>query len=580
MMRTKSSFFFLLIYIFISFSLFSQSKKNWVFAAEAFETESYTANSIVVNSFAKMLPARILEKMNTTLYRTLDEDEILARELFELKKSRSSLYLQLSSEIKKRDSLVVYSYTQKELDEQIAAETQKIEEIKDKLKENLNRNKELQIMLIKDPSKESKTGKKSSMFASFFKNIFEEQPETQVEKVSFYKNDINELYNYSDTLVKKDYLSDSFEKRMVDANINALLTGKLSNFDEFYYITVAVYSYPGKRIIATASEIGTLDDTEFMAHSIARQIMPFITNSLPVELNILVETSDEKIIPRVTIDEVMYSPIPEKISLQSGVHTLQFEGKNQKTCSTSYYFEGNTIYNISVKMEESVKNDIMISLVNNYPGTLYANSSAVEMNKYGQGEIQINGNIILGEFIGENEGEGAFYYIPENKIVSGQNYNLKIKPINSSDFIEQRRRSMYTSYSILVTSLIPFYYCKGQSVAYTNANSSNALTGNQLKTANGWILASNISTGITVGCGLWFIYELVRYFMAANSALPVTPKAGDLQIKDFQLNDNLLNFNKMEKNDVVINGDDVDSIPKNGESKVSEAIEENTEGEE
>ena len=59
---------------------------------------------------------------------------------------------------------------------------------------------------------------------------------------------------------------------------------------------------------------------------------------------------------------------------------------------------------------------------------------------------------------------------------------------------------------------------------------ANEQTQQQIDEANRWILASDISTGISVACGVWFVYELVRYLYAANSILP---KEAELAPMDF-----------------------------------------------
>ena len=40
--------------------------------------------------------------------------------------------------------------------------------------------------------------------------------------------------------------------------------------------------------------------------------------------------------------------------------------------------------------------------------------------------------------------------------------------------------------------------------------------------AKKWQTASNVTAGISIGCGVWFVYELVRYLIAANQVLPAT----------------------------------------------------------
>ena len=48
------------------------------------------------------------------------------------------------------------------------------------------------------------------------------------------------------------------------------------------------------------------------------------------------------------------------------------------------------------------------------------------------------------------------------------------------------------------------------------------------ETAKQWQNATNITRAITIGLGVFWGYELVRYLIAANSVLPQNARPGDL----------------------------------------------------
>ena len=91
---------------------------------------------------------------------------------------------------------------------------------------------------------------------------------------------------------------------------------------------------------------------------------------------------------------------------------------------------------------------------------------------------------------------------------------------------------MYLSYSILVTSLIPTIAANGKFDDYkTLLSGDNAAklssSGNYNKVYKDyqlWNISSKVFSGISIACGIWFAYELYRYFNAANSVLPVDTK--------------------------------------------------------
>lgn len=107
--------------------------------------------------------------------------------------------------------------------------------------------------------------------------------------------------------------------------------------------------------------------------------------------------------------------------------------------------------------------------------------------------------------------------------------SINVKPFDRSKYIEKRRRWMYTSYSVLIVSLIPTFYCYGNSFATSksyNINANNNLSGYSisLSDAQNWQTASNVCIGISCACGAWFVYELVRYLQSANTVLPAKAK--------------------------------------------------------
>ncbi|MCQ2575342.1 MAG: PEGA domain-containing protein [Treponema sp.] len=535
MMRFKRLIFIFLI--LLTTKAFSQSQSKWIMAAEKLEYEAVSSrNSKVIQGVAEMFPDRILEKMTMTLYRNLDNAEELDRKLYDLKKDRASLVLQLSSELKRRDSLVLNNYSQKELQKKIKEQEERIKDIKAKLQENRDKTAEAieNAGIVQNTAVESEKQQGNSeldKFSYLFKNIFvNDKNEPKTEKISLYKNDITARYESKLKGEEKDYTSKAFESEMVSNNINALMTGKLSVIEDYYFLTVDIYVYPGCRKIAAASEIGTLDEADFIASSIARQLTPGLTNALPVEINFNASfgEQEEGFIPPVVktyIDSVVYAKLPENIVLQSGVHTLQFEAEGFKSCGTSYYFAGNRTYNIELNFERTEDISFTVDLLKPVDGNgeLYVNGNALSKDKYGRSVVIVDGSVVLGQYTDVEKGS-AFFYLPENKIENNGNYALKLNPVDRDAYIEKHRRRMYTSYSVLVTSLIPYFYCKGQADNYTNAYNLEYLPEQQINKANAWILSSNITAGISISAGVWFAYELVRYLIAANSVLPVQAK--------------------------------------------------------
>ncbi|MCR4630315.1 MAG: PEGA domain-containing protein [Treponema sp.] len=531
--------------IFLIFAAcFSVSAADWIVAAQKFELTRGQTDS-VSNALATMIPSRILDNFGTNNFRTILKSEQNDREVYDLKKSQNSLFLQLSSEIKKRDSLVLGNYTKKELEEKIAEEDKKIKDIQKQILENVERRKELESMeeIAREsdsksagpspstgsnlPSGSNSTSKPASVtdsetserdkFTAFVRTFFEEEQEQAViEKISFYRNDASFLFTPSENAKNKDFLSFEYEKEMISASIQALITGKITIYGEYMAVAVEVYSYPNAKLIAATTEVGTVADVDFICSSIARELVPPLTNAMPVSIVFSISPSNSKLY----IDDVLQPELPQKLVLDSGVHSVLVEAEGYKNAGTSYFFNGNNVYNIEINLAQDMPGTVLFELADIPGGSLYANGLSYQKEESVPSEIKVNGENVLGQFITE-DGMNAFIYIDKNDAVSGKKLFAKPKLLSRTEYIEKRRRWMYTSYSVLIVSLIPYFYTKGLSESYVNAQASGATLDSQaLAQANMWSMASAITGGISIAAGGWFIYDLVRYLMSADSVLP------------------------------------------------------------
>ncbi len=552
-MTTKYSFCLkkltasLIIFLFCGVCFAAQtttSNTNWIIAAEQFASTQKKADPIS-NALTIDIPNRILEKLDNSLFREIPSDESYERETNKLKNDRLSLFLQLSNAVKKRDALVLENYTERELKTKIAAEEKTIQEIKDKIDENLKQQKEIRDKLLsnndsgKDTDRQSqgkntsekKDGKLNRTFEeykTFFKNVFEDEEEVIIEKITPYTGGSSNsggtgFYTRSSALNEADYGSKVFEDEMLAKKINALLYGQITIYGDYLFVTATVRVYPGAKELATVSEAGSIEELDLISDSIAQSLIPSITNSLPISLYVSISPPEAAKKAIVYIDEVIYQNNGELITLDSGVHFVQIVSENYRTAGTTYFFNGNTKYLVEVELEPSVQGELYLSHSKNLAGTFYQNGLTTPQSEDGKSVISINGDVVLGQFIAEN-GEGAFFYIPENMITNLNSLEINAKPFDRNDYIEKYRRKSYNAYSILIISLIPHFVAKGQYKAREGTDNAQV-----------WKIASTATSAVAIGCGAWFVYNLVRYFIAADSVIPVQPhkdKKADKKQKD------------------------------------------------
>lgn len=505
--------FFISVFIFFSEG-FSVAASDWVLAAQKFQLSEKQTDTIS-NALSSMIPSRILDNLGSNNFRTILDNEQYERELYDLKKNQNSLFLQLSSEVKKRDSLVLTSVSKKELEKKISEEDEKIQDIKNQIQENLTKRKELEETIRSEATERlvEKADSKNE-YGAFFKKLFSssEQEENLVEKITFYRNDSLSLYTPDAEALEKGYLSAEFEKEILSASIRALITGRISLYGEYMAVSVEVYGYPNAKSLVAVTEVGTVDDADFICSSIARQLVPPLSNSLPVTLYFALSPASSSLY----IDDVLLQEIPEKLTLDSGVHTVLLEADGYKSAGTNYFFAGNNTYRMEIKLQEDSFSKVRLYLPNAAGGTLYANGQLYQGDENGISDIKINGENVLSQFIRE-DGKNAFVYIGKNSFLGAETLSAKAKFVDRNEYIEKRRRWMYNSYTGLIISLIPLFYTQGVFSSYNNAA---YLDDQALQKANIWSIASNVSAGISIGMGAWFIFELVRYLKSADSVLP------------------------------------------------------------
>ena len=536
--KHKSSFkkFFLVLFsIFLFCSVInaedsSKSKSKWVIGAEKFSyTSAFKEDEAVVEGITQMFPNRIMEKLDEDWTHIEYPDERLEQTLYTLRKERLSLFLQLSSEHKKRDSLILQNYSKAKLKSKVREADKAISEIQKKISENLKLVDEAMQRYTKE-EKDRQSGlfnmddrSESKNFGKMFRNMFSKNAVLISERdISFYKDDQLAFFQPSEKAKKAGYQSFDYEKEIVSAGINSLITGSVTNYGDYYFVTVDVYDYPGGKINRSVSEVGKIEDADFISASLAHQIVITLTNGMPVEVNFTINPIEVRHKVRIYFDDVLQPPDMTHLMTESGVHAVKFVCDGYKDMGTSYFFEGNNLYTIEVNME--LQTEYYINVVNLLPfeGTFYAAGLQAESveDELSHARIKINDAQILGQFISE-EGYTTNYYVPKTFLVDENTVALKSHNFDANDYIDKRRRYMYGTYTLLMISMIPYFYTYGN--YYNAANLYNKGLGDY-DDALAWQTRNQICGGIAIGCGALFVYELVRYLVAANSVLPVKTK--------------------------------------------------------
>lgn len=563
MTTTNKSVFKKLIFIyFLIFSICtvyaqtSTGNSDWIIAAEKFSLLKGQKSSSVTEGFRETVPVGIMEQLCKTIERNVLPDERFERQKYKLRKERQSLYLQLSSEYKKRDALVLGDYSEFTLKSKIKDEDKAIKAIQEKIDDNLKELKKLEaeteqkmdLVYKVDLDDPDKSQSEMELIKNLIKKIFK-QDETVItqEKIVVYQNDFTRLYESSAKAKNHDYTSGFFENEMQSAGINTLLTGQISNYGDYLSISVDIYLYPGAKRIGSITEIGSSQELHLLTSSIANQIIPLLANAMPVLLNVTMTPPEaaEKCV--IYVDDVIHTSMDESILLESGVHTIQFVSDGYRTAGTSYYFKGNTRYNIEVNFETQTEAFMQIALRKPLLGDIFVNGEIGEKVNDTKTQIKINGTQVLGEFIAE-DGTTAFFYIPKDNYFDGAYVTINPKTFDREQYIDKRRRWMYGSYTLLILSLIPTFYTYGNLVNEAKLYNEGMVKYSEAIQKQ---KMANIFQNISIGCGVFFGFELVRYMLAANSVLPQKARAGDSALYEYYDSSLIVETEEAEETDEI-----------------------------
>jgi hypothetical protein len=188
-------------------------------------------------------------------------------------------------------------------------------------------------------------------------------------------------------------------------------------------------------------------------------------------------------------------------------------------------------YRIQVRMQEETLAAISLSLKQQSAGMFLING--VTENNPAEG-LFVKGMPLLGRFepgvseaadetgeTGVTEGseitEAAHpgYFVVPGNTAGKTDWSVAPLTLDVSARVEQKRRAMYFSYSMLMLSLPMMYIAQGEAekLAFAADRNTESII---------WNTASYASLGASIASGAWFLWQLVQDLRTANDVVPVT----------------------------------------------------------
>lgn len=563
--------FVLIITLFTGTALLSS--EDWTLAAQKFVLTQHDVSSSSLNGISTLLPQLILDQIVTGGERIPSNREMLNRQLNTLLTERLSLFLQLSAEVKKRDSVFFTVHEEALQKKTIEEENNKIQEIQVQIDENIQKSETLKekyrLPIEQEESGlliEQNEGKKKefNLLTAFKKNDSDDEiimvPSS--EKIVLYKNDSYTLFAPSDSVMEAGYTSREFSNAVIDQKIQGLLTGSITMYGDYIAVTAELFMYPGAVSLGVITEVGTVADCVLIAENIASFLAPKIYTSMPVDILLSVEPEEALKEIKLSVDGVAYNSFQKKIQLRSGIHTIELESTQYNSQTITWNFKDVPSFLVEVKLTPKKDGKLNVYMARPFAGSFIINGLSPEDEKPGSYNTKatVNGQPVIGYFVTEDK-LSSFFYIPEALALPENNLVVKIKPVDNAAEIDKRRIWMYRGYSTLICSL-PFTFlslgkCQSlETYLITAMNSgkqeSEEFFNNADSYNNFWSPARNISIGVSCAAGAFFVFELIRYLRAAEKVIPVTAKQmkdGENEILKAMYDD--FDKNKIEKQEEV-----------------------------
>ncbi len=453
---------------------------------------------------AETLPRLLLDYLEGSGNRVMEDDEIKNRVLFSLMTERQELFSQLSSELRNRDAIMFNSSTSIEKRKQKKESVARIEELQKKIRTNLAK--------ATDPLGIDETVKKKDLPVG--QKVAYISPLRPGDKLSLvtWRNDSSLFFDKKN----EDETEFDYEQRVVNAGISALISGSVSERAGFLRATVSLSVYPGGEIAATVSDVGSLSDLPSLAELLGQALYPAVINSKPVRLRFEINPPEAAKVAKIYVDGI--SMISDDQDLQSGVHDITIDAAGFKSKEFSYDFYGEEEFLVRVTMREDERMKVFLDSTTTSSGQFYLNAIPVE----NAAEASLSYGTAIGEFESV-EGYNDYFLLENNnpQRMQGpfqlQKINVRASTSDISAEIEKSRKTMYNSYAALMLSMPLLFFSNGTQIAAQNAYLYGM---SDVKRSQKWMQVRQFSNALSITLGLNFAFQLGRYLLKANSILP------------------------------------------------------------
>ena len=134
---------------------------------------------------------------------------------------------------------------------------------------------------------------------------------------------------------------------------------------------------------------------------------------------------------------------------------------------------------------------------------------------------EIPAKTLIGEAL---HGDARTYFIHEytDTTEGTRSVIIPVNRVNTEQRIERQRKVLYWSLGLLYCSLPVSMISRGIAMNKMQAYNDGRIepTQENIDEINNWVMVSDISRGVSIALGVNFLFQLVRYLIAADQTIP------------------------------------------------------------